>query len=161
MTTKGLLFVSIVVGIAMALGGYGYWALVGATVVLPACSTVCLWLATGWIPSLPHRDADIGATLRFGGLIIFNILVVYVAYNLDKVLIGWFWGAEALGIYGRAYQLATIPSESINAAIGGVAFTGIMATAYVGLLMIVLGQKQFYGKLLRGLKRPSQAMVKG
>jgi hypothetical protein len=119
------LFVSIVVGIAMALAGYGYWALVGATVVLPVCNTISLWLATRWVPGLPCRDADIRSTLRFGGLIIFNILIVYIAYNLDKVLIGWFWGAEALGIYGRAYQLATIPSDNINAAIGGVAFSAL------------------------------------
>lgn len=119
------LFVSTVVGIAMALAGYGYWALVGAAVALPACNTAGLWLATGWIPGLPHRSAEIGSTLQFGGLVIFNILVVYVAYNLDKALIGWFWGAEALGIYGRAYQLATIPFESINAAIGGVAFAAL------------------------------------
>jgi PST family polysaccharide transporter len=119
------LFASIAVGVAMALAGYGYWALVGATVALPASSTVGLWLATQWIPGLPHRNADIGSTLRFGGLITFNILVVYVAYNVDKVLIGWFWGPEALGIYGRAYQLAMIPSENINAAIGGVAFAAL------------------------------------
>jgi PST family polysaccharide transporter len=74
---------------------------------------------------LPHRAVDIGSTLRFGGLITFNILIVYVAYNLDKVLIGWFWGPDALGIYGRAYQLAMIPSENINAAIGGVAFSAL------------------------------------
>lgn len=119
------LFVGTVVGIAIALAGYGYWALVGATIALPACNTIGLWLAAGWIPGLPHRSAEIGPTLRFGGLVIFNILVVYVAYNLDKALIGAFWGAEALGVYGRAYQLATIPFESINAAIGGVAFAAL------------------------------------
>ena len=119
------LSVSTIVGVAMALGGYGYWAIVGATVVLPACNTVCLWIATRWIPGMPHRGADIRSTLGFGGLITLNILVVYVAYNLDKVLIGRFWGAEALGIYGRAYQLATIPPENINAAIGGVAFSAL------------------------------------
>ena len=41
------------------------------------------------------------------------------------MLIGRFWGADALGIYGRAYQLATIPSETINAAVGGVAFSAL------------------------------------
>jgi len=119
------LAVSTIVGVAMALGGYGYWALVAATVVLPVCNTIGLWLATRWVPGRPHFDADIGQPLRFGGLIVFNILIVYVAYNVDKVLIGWFWGAGALGIYGRAHQLATIPFENINAAIGGVAFAAL------------------------------------
>jgi PST family polysaccharide transporter len=54
-----------------------------------------------------------------------NSLVVYVAYNLDKVLLGRFWGAEALGIYGRAYQLVSIPIDNLNSSIGGVAFSAL------------------------------------
>jgi PST family polysaccharide transporter len=119
------LAISIGVGIGMAIAGFGYWSLVAATVVAPACSTVCLWLATGWRPGMPGNFAGIRSTVGFGGTITFNILVVYVAYNLDKMLIGRFWGADALGIYGRAYQLATIPSETINAAVGGVAFSAL------------------------------------
>ena len=119
------LFASIVVGTGMAIAGFGYWALVAATLVAPACSTVCLWLASGWIPGRPQRIAGIRSTVGFGGTITFNILVVYIAYNLDKVLLGRFWGADALGIYGRAYQLATIPPENINGAIGGVAFSAL------------------------------------
>ena len=45
--------------------------------------------------------------LRFGGTLTLNGLVVYVAYNFEKVLLGRFWGAEAIGLYGRAYQLIT------------------------------------------------------
>jgi hypothetical protein len=37
--------------------------------------------------------------------------------------------------------------------------TGIMGIAYVGLLMIVLGQKRFYRGLLDGLRRPSPIHV--
>lgn len=119
------LSVSVAVGIAMALAGYGYWALVAVTIVLPACNTICLWTATRWIPGLPDHMADVRPMVRFGGLITLNIMIVYFAYNLDKVLIGRFWGAGALGIYGRAYQLATIPPEDINAGIGGVAFSAL------------------------------------
>src|SRR5262249_42309794 len=88
-------------------------------------STMCLWLATGWVPTMPRRGVGIKATVGFGGTITFNLLVVYIAYNLDKALLGRFWGPDALGMYGRAYQLATIPSENINAAIGGVVFSAL------------------------------------
>jgi len=37
-------------------------------------------------------------------------------------MIGRLWGAAALGIYGRAYQIISIPTDNINAAIGEVAF---------------------------------------
>src|SRR5262249_55000154 len=35
------------------------------------------------------------------------------------------WGAAVLGSYSRAYQLMTLPTENLNAAIGGVAFSAI------------------------------------
>ena len=63
--------------------------------------------------------------LSFGGTITLNGLVVYVAYNLDKVLLGRFWGADALGIYERAYRLINIPTAELNSAIGGVAFSAL------------------------------------
>ena len=51
--------VSIVVGIGMAVAGFGYWALVAATIVSPAISTACMWLTTGWIPGMPRRKVGI------------------------------------------------------------------------------------------------------
>jgi PST family polysaccharide transporter len=63
--------------------------------------------------------------MRMGGTVTLNGLVVYIAYNLDKILLGRFWGAEALGIYGRANQLINIPTENLNTAVGGVAFAAM------------------------------------
>jgi PST family polysaccharide transporter len=63
--------------------------------------------------------------LWYGGTITVNGLVTYVAYNLDKVLVGRVWGADALGIYGRAYQLMTIPNENLNYTMGLVAFPAL------------------------------------
>ena len=49
--------------------------------------------------------------MRFGGTITLNGLVVYIASNFEKVLLGRFWGVDAIGIYGRAYQLINIPTD--------------------------------------------------
>lgn len=119
------LVASVAVGIGMAIGGYGYWALVGMAVILPAVSSVCLWLLATWVPGAPHRGVGISSMIRFGGTATLNSLVVYIAYNLEKVLLGRFWGAEALGMYGRAYQLISIPTENLNSASGGVAFAAL------------------------------------
>src|SRR5262249_58492432 len=48
-----------------------------------------------------------------------------MAYNAEKVMIGRFWGADAIGIYGRAYQLISIPTDNLNAAVGEVAFSAL------------------------------------
>src|SRR5262249_53649365 len=103
------LLTSTATGIGMALCGSGYWALVGMSLVAPIVYATGAWLATAWVPGLPHKNADIRSMMRFGGTITLNGLVVYVAYNLEKVLLGRFWGTKVVGLYGRAYQLLNIP----------------------------------------------------
>jgi len=118
----GSLVVSTVVGMTFAKLGFGYWALVAMTVTLPAVSTIGVWIAAAWIPGMPRRGAGIRSMIRFGGTLTLNGLVVYIAYNMEKVLLGRFWGAEAIGLYGRAYQLINIPTENLNSSVGEVAF---------------------------------------
>ncbi len=111
-----------ILGIVLAKTGWGYWALVWMGIVSPIVSTLCLWLTAAWVPSLPSRNVELRSMMRFGGAVTFNGLIVYFAYNLEKILLGRFWGADALGIYGRAYQLINIPTDNLNAAVGSVAF---------------------------------------
>jgi O-antigen/teichoic acid export membrane protein len=119
------LVISTIVAIGMAKVGYGYWSLVAMTITLPFVTTIGLWLSTAWVPGFPRRQAGIRSMLRFGGTITLNGLVVYIAYNLEKVLLGRFWGAETVGLYGRAFQLVTIPTSNLNTAVGEVAFSAL------------------------------------
>src|SRR5262249_12232017 len=112
-------------GILGAKAGYGYWALVSMTLTTPLISTIGFWLTTGWIPGGPRKNAGIRSMMRFGGTITLNGLVSYMASNFDKVLLGRFWGVDALGIYGRAYQLINIPTDNLNSAAGEVAFSAL------------------------------------
>jgi O-antigen/teichoic acid export membrane protein len=117
--------VSIAVGVGLALKGFGYWALVWMAVSLPAAATVGVWLTAAWIPGLPRRRIGMRSMLGLGSTVTANSLIVYAAYNIDKVLIGRLWGAEALGIYGRSYQLINIPTDNLNRAVGGVAVSAL------------------------------------
>lgn len=115
----------IAVAISGALMGYGYWALVAMTITTPLIATAGFWMATRWVPKMPQRRTGIRSMMRFGGALTLNGLLAYMAYNLDKVLLGRFWGADALGIYGRAYQLTNIPTSNLNSAAGEVAFAAL------------------------------------
>lgn len=119
------LLTSTAVGVGLALAGWGYWSLVYMNISVPLVQTACTWLVMRWIPGLPSRDAGIGDLMRYGGTVTVNGLVVYTGYNLEKVLLGRFWGAEAIGLYGRAYQLINIPTDNLNSAVGGVAFAAL------------------------------------
>jgi O-antigen/teichoic acid export membrane protein len=120
---------SLIIGISIAIGmakaGYGYWALVTNIVSRPLTSTLGLWLATAWVPGMPRKGAGIRSMIRFGGTMTLNGLVLYAAFNFQNVLLGRFWGAEAIGIYGRASQLIQIPVDNLNSAVGGVAFAAL------------------------------------
>lgn len=114
-----------VLAIGMAKYGYGYWALVAMTIAYPLVTTIGLWMAAAWMPGAPRRRSGLQSMIRFGGTITLNGAVMYVAYNFEKVLLGRFWGAEAIGVYGRAYQLVNIPTDNLNSAVGEVAFSAL------------------------------------
>jgi O-antigen/teichoic acid export membrane protein len=121
--------VALVIGTAIAIGGakagWGYWSLVAMTITMPLIITIGCWLATAWVPGRPRRQSGIRSLMHFGGLVTLNGLVVYIASNFEKVLLGRFWGVDALGLYGRAYQLINIPTENLNSSVGEVAFSAL------------------------------------
>jgi O-antigen/teichoic acid export membrane protein len=116
------LAVSSAVGIGMAASGYGYRALIGSIVVAPVITVCGMWFAVRWIPGLPRRGYELRSALHFGGTLTLNNLVVYLGYNVEKILLGRFWGAAALGLYGRAYSLVNLPTTQLHTAIYTVAF---------------------------------------
>jgi PST family polysaccharide transporter len=132
---------SVAVGITLSVAGFGYWALVWMAVVLPTASTAGAWLVARWVPGRPRRRVGAGSMMRFGSTVTLNTLVVYVAYNADKLLVGRLWGAAALGIYGRAYQLINIPTDNLNSAVGGVAISALSRVQNVPALL-----KQYFLK---------------
>jgi PST family polysaccharide transporter len=123
---------SSVVGIGMAFSGGGYWSLVGMVVSGTLFSTLGAWLAVPWLPGWPSRRAGVRKMLHFGGTVTANSLVIYLAYNAEKVLLGRFWGAEALGLYGRAYQLVNLPVQQLNASLSSVAFPALSQIQHDG-----------------------------
>jgi len=116
------LSVGVAVGIGMALRGYGYWALLGQALASSATSTIASWVAMPWRPGKPARGAGVRSMVRLGSTVTLNSFVVYLGYNAEKILLGRFWGVEAIGIYGRAYALANLPVQQFIGSIGSVAF---------------------------------------
>lgn len=121
--------VSLAVGIAIAIlgakAGFGYWSVVLMNVTPPAVATAGFWLATGWVPGMPRRGSGIRSMIHFGGSLTLTGILVYLGYNAEKVMIGRFWGVDAIGVYGRAYQIINIPTDNLNSAVGEVAFAAL------------------------------------
>jgi len=119
------LVLAIAIAVSMAVAGLGYWAVVVMTVFPQAAGAVGVWMWANWIPGPPKRKSGVRPMLKFGGTLTLNSLVITLAYNTDKILLGRFWGAEALGIYSRAYQLIHLPVDGLNSAVSQVALPAL------------------------------------
>jgi O-antigen/teichoic acid export membrane protein len=108
------------VGIWMALNGYGVYALVGQSLAAGGMGSLCNWILAGWIPGLPVRGSGVREMIKFGGYLTgFNFLN-YFARNMDKILLGRFWGATEVGLYTRSYALMLFPINIISDPMGRV-----------------------------------------
>src|SRR5262249_55637221 len=109
------------VGGVMAVLGYGDWALVLMALVSPLVTAVGCWMSMPWLPGAPKRTRGVRSMLSMGGTLTLGSGGVYVGGNAEKILLGRYWGAEALGVYGRAFQLVSLPADLLTSGVATVA----------------------------------------
>jgi len=97
-------------GITMALLGYGYWSLVGASLASGLVGTVAFCILTRYAPPLVPAFRGLADLCGFGvgvtGIGIGN----YIATQVDYLAVGRRLNAEALGLYARAYVFVIYPA---------------------------------------------------
>jgi len=103
------------VGIAAAVLGLSYWSMILATLFASMVALVVLWIYAPWKIGF-HIDKEILAKLlHFGKYPVAIGFVVFLAFNLDKVVVGRFLGADMLGVYFLAFTWGTmVPSIFSN-----------------------------------------------
>ncbi len=115
----------ILIAILLGLRGFGVWALVHMQLATGLTHLIGVWITCPWRPGAFHGLKSVGSLLIFGrNLTGFNI-INYISRNIDNVLIGRVWGAQALGFYAKAYQLLLLPIQQINTPISRVAIPAL------------------------------------
>ena len=102
------------VGIAMALNGFGYWALAGQQISQGILTIIILVPITNWFPGWFHRKTPMRHLIAFGSNLAGTQLLGYASRNTDTIVIGATLGAGPLGLYNRAFQLLLLPLNQIN-----------------------------------------------
>ena len=105
--------VSLVVSIALAWAGWGYWALVAGAIALPLSTTLGAFLLCQWIPGLPRRVPGTTSMMAFAAHVYARFSVNYFSRNMDNLLVGWRFSAEALGFYKKAYDLFALSASQL------------------------------------------------
>lgn len=121
--------ISAVVGIAGALMGWSYWALVWMQFIIAPVQLIGSWIACPWKPDRPRPAEGVGAMVSFGMNLTGFRIVNYIGRNLDNVLLGFFYGAVQLGLYTRAYSLLVLPLGRINEPLASVAIPALSRLA--------------------------------
>ncbi|MBY6188697.1 MOP flippase family protein [Marinobacter hydrocarbonoclasticus] len=99
--------------VAMAIKGYGIWALVAQPLLQQGLKLVLMWWYCPWRPSLTVSIPALKDVFRFSANILGLQYLQYFMNNLDYLLVGRFLGAEALGYYTLAYKLMFVPIRNI------------------------------------------------
>jgi PST family polysaccharide transporter len=112
-------------GIVLALVGFGYWSLVVREVARSLIYLLGVHCFCRWRPALLFRPKEVREFLRFGKDLTFTFFAISIFSRLDGVLVGKFFGPEALGSYRQAQSLIMTPVEQLNAPVFSVAEPGL------------------------------------
>lgn len=119
--------VSAVVGITMALTGFGVWALVGQQLSRQATNAAFLWIFNRWWPKLVYSWKSFRELFGFGSKLLVSGLIDTVYNNIYQFVIGKFYSKADLGQYTRAQQFNTIFSSNLTGIIQNVGFPTLSA----------------------------------
>jgi PST family polysaccharide transporter len=106
---------SFAIGIGLAFGGAGYWALVAQRLFGPLFQLMGSWILCRWRPDLPRPTAGVRGLLGYGASVTGSQLAVAFARSIDQILIGWLWGPVLLGLYERTTRLLMVPVNAVGA----------------------------------------------
>lgn len=106
--------ISGVVGISMALLGFGVWALVFQGLVSSIARTLLLWIYNKWIPNFRFSYQSFQELFGFGWKLMASGLLDTVWKQLYQVVVGKFYNPATLGQYTRANGFSELFSSNLT-----------------------------------------------
>lgn len=110
-----------VVGLVMALRGYGVWSLVGQQLANGIAGVIVLWGTSKWRPGWGFSRHHFRELFSFGINIVGIKFLNFFNRRSDDFLIGYFLGPVALGYYTVAYRVLQIITQLMTSTIDQVA----------------------------------------
>lgn len=135
------------VGIVMALWGFGVWSLVAQQLVSHILRTVLLWIVNKWIPRLKFSSESFHDLFGFGWKMMVSNVLNTVWKELYQVVVGKFYTPALLGQYTRSKQFSKLLSSNLTSVIQRVTYPVLsniqddrerMVVAYKKLIKITM-----------------------
>lgn len=118
------------VGVSMALWGWGVWAIVGFQLANQTVRTAALWNVAdqNFRPSLTFSPTALRKMLPYGAGIMGEGLIAATMANVNGFAIAKIFGLSNLAFYNRANTMQSIPTMLITGTFGSVLFPVIAST---------------------------------
>lgn len=125
----GSLVAGVSVGIVAGLLGAGYWALVYQLVVTDLGKSASLWVASEWRPAgyaqVRARTPAVRSMLSYGSYLTGFRVMDHIGLHLDRVLLGYFSSATAVGLYTNSQRWSFYPLDQVYLPLRNVAVASL------------------------------------
>ncbi len=109
-----------IVGVSMAVMGYGVWALVGQQFTSTITVTIVMLFTVRWYPKFQFSIARIKTMFSFGWKMLCSGLLDTVYNNMYSLIIGLKYSTEDLAYWNKAKQFPSLMVDNINGSLGAV-----------------------------------------
>jgi O-antigen/teichoic acid export membrane protein len=99
----------LIVSFALAIGGYGVWALVIGELVKDAVLAVLIFAYLKWFPLFVFSLRSAADLLKYGIPVTGHYILEYISTKSDSLIIGKVLGQDVLGYYTVAMSVSRIP----------------------------------------------------
>ncbi|MBB4857737.1 PST family polysaccharide transporter [Novosphingobium chloroacetimidivorans] len=124
--------VSGLVALAMALTGWGVYALVAQRLIATVWSLLAMMVATRWRPTLDIDAGDMAVQLRQGSAIALSSVLGAGNQRIVDLVVGYFLGPVALGYLRIAWRMLDLLYELVVRPIANVAMTTLPKALHAG-----------------------------
>lgn len=111
-----------VLGIVMALAGFGVWALVAQKLFNDVIGTLILWVTVKWRPKAAFSFQRFKSLFSYGWKLLLSNLLETVYQDLRQLIIGKMYTTEDLAFYNKGHQFPRVIVTNINSSIDSVLF---------------------------------------
>lgn len=109
-----------IIGIYMAVNGFGLWALVFQYLINQILSCIVLWMATKWRISFKVSIDKAKSIFSFSGKILLSSVLINVYENVRTLVIGKVYTSDLLAYYDRGQSYTGLIIQSINTSLSSV-----------------------------------------
>lgn len=117
--------ISGLLGVVLAVKGYGAWALVAQTLSGSLIQTGLLWYFSKWMPSIVFSINSFKRLFGFGSKLMISGMLHTIYLNLYTLVIGKFYTPSDVGYYNRANTFSQYPSTNIVGIVNRVYFPAL------------------------------------